>query len=67
MGLGRGVSLAPFIAHLLAVGGGGQTPDEQPAEGMEEDLPLVRGERSPDRVACAGAGVRHPARGGTEP
>jgi hypothetical protein len=37
LGPDRGVSLAPLIAHLLAVGGGGQLPDEQPAEGMQED------------------------------
>jgi len=48
----------------LAVGGRGQTPDEQPAEGMEEDLTLIRAERPPDWVARVWAGVYHPARGG---
>jgi hypothetical protein len=28
-----------------------QPPGEQLAEGAEEDLPLVRGERRPDRLA----------------
>jgi hypothetical protein len=45
----------------------GSPPDEQSAEGVEEDLPLICGERSPDRVARMRAGVRHPARGGTAP
>ena len=55
------------IAHLLAVGSGGQPPDEQPAEGVEEDLPLIGAEGPPDRVARASSGRRHAARGGTDP
>ena len=60
----RGVDSVPLIAHLLAVGGDGQPPGEQPAEGVEEDLPLIGGERPPDRVARGWAGGRHSARGG---
>jgi hypothetical protein len=34
---------------------------------MEEDLPLIRAERPPNRVARVGAGDGHSARGGTAP
>ncbi len=57
----------PLVAQLLGVEGDGQPPIEQPAEGGEEDLPLIGGECPPDRVARAWDGRRHWARGGTAP
>jgi len=39
---------------------------EQSAEGVEEDLSLIRGERRQDRGAGAWAGCSHAARGGTD-
>jgi hypothetical protein len=47
----RGVDSVPLIMHLLGVGGGGQPPVKQPAEGVKENLPLIQGEGPPDRVA----------------